>query len=295
MSRLSPRWSLAWFIKWAVPCAFGGFGFYVQSSLLHYSTYRYVHRIQLIEAEISVHNWEAHGDDFQELDDPLAAMFGPKTAINLKILDSVAAFFPAMFVAICVYSGAFAAKEDHILRSQCLQVWSKVFVCAGLLFILKGSLGAMTTVPDSSGWKVCAARLAPEGVKYMQEEHSLSEMFRLDYHWHFALHNPHPLRYCSDMMYSGHTFVVTLFALGFYEVVRMVSKEEYMHTKTKKDIDAAHKDNTKLREHYEKEKTAQLEKGPAQLSGPNKLIKKNHAAEAKKQSLAAPRDQRKHL
>merc|ERR1719215_1778972 len=29
------------------------------------------------------------------------------------------------------------------------------------------------------------------------------------------------LRYCSDMMYSGHTFVVTCFGLGLYELIRI--------------------------------------------------------------------------
>eukprot|EP00929_Paragymnodinium_shiwhaense_P036742 TRINITY_DN19665_c0_g1_i1.p1 TRINITY_DN19665_c0_g1~~TRINITY_DN19665_c0_g1_i1.p1 ORF type:complete len:275 (-),score=70.21 TRINITY_DN19665_c0_g1_i1:222-1046(-) len=55
----------------------------------------------------------------------------------------------------------------------------------------------------------------------MKEEHSFfPDMFKVDFYWVTTYH--HPLRYCSDMMYSGHTFVVTVFALGCYELVRVL-------------------------------------------------------------------------
>merc|ERR1719460_1407437 len=93
-------------------------------------------------------------------------------------------------------------------------------ICAGLLFGIKGSMDAMTTLPDSSGWKVCDGRLNDEGMQWLSEEHALWEFFILDYWWFWRHHSL--LRYCSDMMFSGHTFVVTLFALGCYEQLRIV-------------------------------------------------------------------------
>merc|ERR1712048_1291789 len=90
--------------------------------------------------------------------------------------------------------------------------------CAGLLFVTKGVLGAITIVPDSSGWNVSKDRLKSTGTAWMRSEHSIYDMFIIDFIWVYTYHTP--LRYCADMMFSGHTFVVTLFALGAYEITR---------------------------------------------------------------------------
>ena len=48
------------------------------------------------------------------------------------------------------------------------------------------------------------------------EDHAFFEIITVDFWWFFA--NCHPLCYCSDMLFSGHTFFATLYALGLYEV-----------------------------------------------------------------------------
>jgi len=170
--------------------------------------------------------------DNETLGDPLEDWLGPRRNIKLPILDAVAAFFPGAFVF-----GMFIMQvlgEKHVtqhLMSLSLQVWTKVFLCAGMLFIFKGILGAVSNVPDSSGWETCKNRLTDttesqsHALQFMRNDtHTLGEMFGLDF-WYVAKYH-HPLRYCADMMYSGHTFVVTLFALGCYEVVRVVLQFE---------------------------------------------------------------------
>lgn len=187
-------------IKWLVPMWFAMFGFYLQSVGLHYATYSYVHSMMELSHEERWHN-------FTTLTDGDAAL-GPSESVNLHALDSFAALFPMLFMAF-----------SAIRPQRTLQVWVRVMVCAGFLFAIKGLMGAVTTVPDSNGWPVCKGRLKENGLMWMKETHGLVDMFFVDFQWVFQYHTP--LRYCSDMMYSGHTFVVTLFAMGCYEVLRI--------------------------------------------------------------------------
>uniref|UniRef100_A0A7S1M2W0 Sphingomyelin synthase-like domain-containing protein n=1 Tax=Alexandrium catenella TaxID=2925 RepID=A0A7S1M2W0_ALECA len=199
------------------------FGFYVQSVCLHYATYSYVHKYALDSKHPPDKN------EYATLADPIEDFLG-KSTINIHILDSVAAVFPCAFFSLSVglawwdrMSRSLKSRKSLYLRdmrANVLPLWTKVMLCAGFLFILKGIIGAVTTVPDSSGWEVCKARLTPVGVVWMKEDHSFLSMLVLDFWWNVVYH--HPLRYCSDMMYSGHTFTVTLFALGLYELVRIV-------------------------------------------------------------------------
>jgi len=179
---------------------------------------------------------------YSVLDDPIEDAMGPRmTGANayLHTMDAVASVFPLIFMLISFMdlarafyhyrknneakkNGTKATGNSQVLG---LQTWTKVMVSAGLLFALKGTVGAITLVPDSSGWAVCKARLTadgvhPDGLAWMEQEHTLWDMVSLDYV--FVVGHGHPLRYCADMMYSGHTFVVTLFALGAYEQLRIV-------------------------------------------------------------------------
>jgi len=219
-------------MKWFFPMIFGGCGFYLQSVLLHWATYNYVHRHEKIEALIGPDLMKTYQQSYETVPDPLSDLLGPTQFVAIGSLDLVAGFFPGAFIFGTMFlqflqfmtGKGGCSGGTVVIGSQSLQVWTKVFLCAGILFTLKGLLDAMTMVPDSSGWLVCKARLekdGPEGLEYMKEEHTFSEMFFLDFTWIIRWHH-HPLRYCADMMYSGHTFVVTLFALGCYEMLRVV-------------------------------------------------------------------------
>jgi hypothetical protein len=168
------------------------------------------------------------------LRDPLESSLGRPEYVRLPLLDSVAALFPCLFVIFTYF------RAPHTL-----QVWTKVCICGGFLFTLKGMLAAMTTVPDAMGWETCIGdRLKPEGLLWMRGTHSLSEFFFLDFRWLMEYH--HPLRYCSDMMYSGHTFCVTLFALGCYESLRILLEGKGVRQRMDKAKNAVEKATYKV-------------------------------------------------
>lgn len=216
---------LLFFLKYFVPGLFAGFGWEVMSIGLHYATYNYVHWIHSMPNE----TW--YNFRYTTLPDPIEDYMGRVSNANgyLGTLDMVAAFFPVLFLALTFadfcHSCSDIGKGRGADQVVSLQTYTKVCFCAGLLFILKGLLGAATTVPDSSGFKVCRDRLTKNeqdmaGLNFMTANHTFWEFVVLDVNWipeHHGL-----LRYCSDMMYSGHTLVVTTFALGAYEMLRIV-------------------------------------------------------------------------
>mmetsp|Transcript_101379 Transcript_101379/g.312705 ORF Transcript_101379/g.312705 Transcript_101379/m.312705 type:complete len:465 (-) Transcript_101379:13-1407(-) len=222
-------------LEWFIPTMYAAFGFYIQSVCLHWATYCYVHKYALDPVIPPAQN------PYAVLDDPVADNF-KRENINLHYIDLAAGLIPMLFVGLMALEVAklskskswdvyYSARKALQMRKNLLLLWTKVMLCAGFLFTTKGIIGAVTTVPDSSGWKVCTARLKPEGVKYMKEEHTFWSMLVLDFAWNFLWYH-HPLRYCSDMMYSGHTFVVTLFALGLYEYIRIVRPVRSKSTST---------------------------------------------------------------
>lgn len=204
-------------LKWLLPMLYAMFGFYVQSACLHYATYAYVHKYALDPRAPPAHN------EYATLADPVEDSLGPQRHMDIHAVDAVAALFPMLFLTLSVYFASRKVGTKLYARSMqlnTLQLWTKVMLCAGFLFIIKGIVGAVTTVPDSSGWNVCKDRLKPEGLRWMEQEHTFWSMLILDFRWNVLWHR-HPLRYCADMMYSGHTFTVTLFALGLYELIRI--------------------------------------------------------------------------
>lgn len=198
------------FIKWVVPCFFVGLGGYVGSAGLHYASYNFVHQMDAWNASIQHHQGgdirfeAAILDNYTSNRDPVERWLGPQELIPMGILDKIAMLFPGLF-CILMYA------------TQRVEVWTKVMVCTALLAATKGIIGAVTTVPDSSGWEICRdAHLGADGYAWLRQDHTFWEIIRVDFWW--ILVHGHPLRYCSDMMFSGHTFFVTLYALGLYEV-----------------------------------------------------------------------------
>jgi hypothetical protein len=241
------RSACAEFFKWVFPFIFAGIGWWMMSVGLHMATYFY---IQKYAKGISATS-PAKGGRFSILKDVEDYIPKFEAHVTLDQLDMVAAFFPGIF-CLATFTVAIrrccAGKKDpeyrRALRQQVLQLWTKVMICASFLFLFKGIVGAVTTIPDSSGWKVCADRLKTQGVDYMQEQKNVMSFFYVDFWWPLTWWFPKGLaqwaagagdlekrkgmlRYCSDMMYSGHTFTVTLFALGFYEMVRLFNVHRF--------------------------------------------------------------------
>ncbi|CAK0821297.1 unnamed protein product [Prorocentrum cordatum] len=213
--------------KWFLPWFCAGLGWYCQSVGLHWATYQYVHKYAEDNKTLAASEGQRTlYDSFEE---------GPAVKIDMHTIDMIAALIPMCFVVLTFFAVSASSKicfccsrssaehpqhpqHAYLLRQNVLRIWTKVMTCAMFLFMCKGTLGAITVVPDSSGWDVCENRLKAVGTEWMRQEHSFADMLSIDVIWVSEHHTP--LRYCADMMFSGHTFVVTLFALGTYDLMR---------------------------------------------------------------------------
>merc|ERR1739848_55379 len=96
--------------------------------------------------------------------------------------------------------------------------------------LTKGVFDLVTVLPDSSGWENCKARLGADGVE------AFKTTFNFNDHFVSALLNMlvveifgwkgGRLRYCADMMVSGHTYFAALFSLSTYKMIRYSTKEK---------------------------------------------------------------------
>lgn len=146
------------------------------------------------------------------------ALLGNKQ-VPMQLLDFISGGALLVFVVGCLW-----------LRD--LRLWAKVFFCSGTLFVWKGLLDYITTLPDSIGWQQCEARLKPEGVQFFKELHSLPfgkfltrfaemEMFGIDVGG--GKSRMWPVRYCGDMILSGHTSVMFLYLLASMDLCRRLT------------------------------------------------------------------------
>lgn len=213
--------------KWGIPGLTMTASQIVCVWLLHVATYHYVREMlaweqnyEIIvnpEANASVNDLSSQFSfgltpdqmSFGSLNDPIEQMLGSNpTVIGNQAFQFGAVLFPALF-------GLTAILTDEIL------VWTKVMICNSFLALGKGVFAAMTTVPDSRGWSACKASLDPpgsghNGTEWLNQSRSWWDLFELE----FQDVGGHPLRWCADMMWSGSTYFVCLYALGFYELVR---------------------------------------------------------------------------
>lgn len=233
------------FIQWLIPFFWAGAGFYISEALLHVATYQFVHW-KLLASETGVK--ESHAPGIGQppvLPDPFEDWLTKNTEgwqsmeISLSTIDSISLFFPGLCLILAALptvlhlyfthflhtsSSAKYGKDNSIgwrlanYRTNTLMVYTKCAVCAFFLFAIKGVLGATTTLPDSGGWAICEDRLvnhSPKGtLEWFRGNHTLREFFS-------PTSPVLTARFCSDMMYSGHTMTVTLAALGLYEIVRI--------------------------------------------------------------------------
>jgi len=209
-------------LKWFAPMFLAGCGMFLQNWQLRIATYNYVHVMKQFE----VPSYNADGlrnkdpdtkyipltvgksinasfPGFGVLDDPLAKLLSPEPEdVHIGMLDMMAASFPFLFVCLAVGQGQ-------------LGTWTRIFVCFFFLAVGKGFFGWITIMPASDGWEQCQLRLNSDtkgfDATWYAGEHSVWEMLAN------TLTDPGG-RLCADMMWSGHTYFVTIFALGIYEL-----------------------------------------------------------------------------
>lgn len=209
-------------LRWVAPVALNGFCLFVCSWLLHVTTYNYINQMQQWNDHYELvpkpprpgndlgfsFGWNKTDISFGSLNDPVEAWLG-YADYSVSTIDKVALFFPFCFLVL-----------DILVDN--LRTWTKVLLCNALLALVKGFLGVVTTIPDSAGWAACKARIGAEGLAWMEQERTIWELLWAEI---VGIDGGNHLRWCADMMYSGHTYLTTLYALGLYEVVRIVTRE----------------------------------------------------------------------
>lgn len=107
-------------------------------------------------------------------------------------------------------------------------LWNKTFLVASCMAVLKGVFDVVTILPDSIGWEACQARLEDGGLKQLRGFHFIHEFWPTL--WDAILgevvggEGGRRVRYCADMMISGHTYFAALFALSAYHSIIETSR-----------------------------------------------------------------------
>ncbi|CAE8639258.1 unnamed protein product [Polarella glacialis] len=213
--------------KWALPMMICGFSNLAMGTMLHIGTYYYVRvmdRFERVYSEPSLNiSMREKGTDlspglwndtfsFGSLQDPIEAELG-WSKVSLHELDLAAAVLPAFWFVGTIYD------KD-------LQGWSKTLLCHSMLALVKGLFSCITIVPDSIGWKSCKSRLGEVNLEHIRavpdpEDSSiwamLSSILSLEM---TGFASRKPVRFCADMLYSGHTFVTCLYGFALIELAR---------------------------------------------------------------------------
>eukprot|EP00913_Durusdinium_trenchii_P029428 g27586.t1 len=248
-------------VKWILPFILVGVSSLICMWLLHIATFYYVKGILRFEAAFKPnpdYKEDASTQHFFSAgltpdSDPIEAQLGFKD-VPLKALDAVALVFP--FLWFCA-----------VLYLQDVQAWTKVLLCHSVLAVGKGIFGATTIIPDSIGWANCKKRLGPAGLAYFQNEARAKRRQRWGSTGRAAetqvpdptqhglwtmcmailgveLRGPSQdrigsgMRFCADMIYSGHTYFTILYILALCDLLRRAlgdpSTRLYVETKWKR-------------------------------------------------------------
>lgn len=157
-----------------------------------------------------------------QLFDTIGHAIGDAANVSLNLLDASGAI-PMM---LC-----FGSYVITTWRGDChIGLWYKTFIIASIMATIKGVFDLVTVLPDSSGWENCKERLGPDGLEAFQSSLNFSEDFLSAflkmlvvevYGWKGGR-----LRYCADMMVSGHTYFAALFSLSTYKMIRYSTRRK---------------------------------------------------------------------
>eukprot|EP00929_Paragymnodinium_shiwhaense_P068678 TRINITY_DN34586_c0_g2_i1.p1 TRINITY_DN34586_c0_g2~~TRINITY_DN34586_c0_g2_i1.p1 ORF type:complete len:510 (-),score=84.85 TRINITY_DN34586_c0_g2_i1:219-1748(-) len=215
--------SMFWYVlKWVVPGAVFASSFFFQNYCLHLGTYYYIQWMDRLEANLD--NSTAEDADLSSrfaqgsLHDMSAQWLHHRYEVDMKVLDAVSAGIPMLW-----FFGTLYRLDVHLFTKCCL--------CGSLLAISKGLCDIITIVPDSIGWAGCKERLGDTGLKWFRDPSnldfhkaafaSLKDLLYLEIIGAVRSDGKvRHLRFCADMVYSGHTYFCTLFSIGLYDLVR---------------------------------------------------------------------------
>eukprot|EP00435_Cladocopium_sp_Y103_P035995 s2058_g9.t1 len=189
------------FLKWSFPPLICALCFGFQSVMLHMTTVKYV----LMRQKTPLHDDLGH------------ELFEGKPVAK-EVLDALSVAPPLLVIV-------------SILLLRDVRLWAKVFFSNSILFVLKGLFDWMTVLPDSIGFASCVKRLNGNGgtdepLKYLEHMGHLSgteyfsALLQLELH---GVGKVRHVRYCADMLMSGHTFVTVLYMLALADLVRRIT------------------------------------------------------------------------
>jgi hypothetical protein len=134
--------------------------------------------------------------------------------IPIIYLDLIAIFTLLLFIISYLFVYYFDKNIYYILI--------KTIILASTLAIMKGIFDLVTIIPDSSGYEKCISRLGNDTIYFLINLNfnndflnSLIKILKVEI---MGLNNKH-MRYCADMMLSGHTFYVVLYNIATYDII----------------------------------------------------------------------------
>ncbi|CAK9005340.1 unnamed protein product [Durusdinium trenchii] len=218
----------AWYVVF--PMALFFFCFSFQSFMLHIGTAFYVRYMERIEGALpegtDLHEVEG-GELFDLVARTVALSAGNESSgdneneavrdgnvrIPMFILD-LSGFIPA---ALCVSAFVYSSYKQRFH----VGLWYKTFLIACCMAVMKGILDVVTILPDSIGWNQCKERLGEPALQKMRNRHFFSNFWGSI--WQALIDevigvNGKRIRYCADMMLSGHTYFAALFSLAAYKL-----------------------------------------------------------------------------
>jgi len=212
------------------------FAFTVQSFFLHIATHFYVYYMD----EGDDHRREAGGQLFDVVGNFVGqvlagtnstgqgAVIEGDVPIPTILLDASGAI--PLGLCVTAYGIAFFTEGFNI------GLWNKTFLIASIMAVLKGTFDAVTVLPDSIGWDSCQERLGKTGLAQMRALAWMADFWDTLF---TALTlevvgiNGQRVRYCADMMISGHTYFATLFSMSAFSQVNyathLIPRKNYIN------------------------------------------------------------------
>mmetsp|Transcript_90098 Transcript_90098/g.259754 ORF Transcript_90098/g.259754 Transcript_90098/m.259754 type:complete len:540 (-) Transcript_90098:243-1862(-) len=212
----TPFWWKLWYV--ASPCVLFMGAFMVQSFLLHIATHLYV-RYMFEEEKFRepghTRLYDVIGSYFGELGGGTTT--GMTTTGKIHVPPVLLDASGAIPLGLCVLAFMYSLKRNTFS----IGLWNKTFLIASIMAITKGVFDVVTIMPDSSGWKTCKTRLGQnqDELKDMDFDDSILEGLQDLIVLELMGENGKRVRYCADMMVSGHTYFASLFGLSAYKQI----------------------------------------------------------------------------
>jgi hypothetical protein len=142
---------------------------------------------------------------------------GQQININIHLIDfigSIPLIIYGLTNIVCLFKGL-----------ECVSILNKTFIIGSLLAVFKGIFDLVTIIPDSNGYANCKNRLGPDSIHFLNElnfkNNLIKSLNRLLWVEIVGINHTR-MRYCSDMLLSGHTYFVVLFSLGSYNNLNII-------------------------------------------------------------------------